>query len=428
MTKLRVFGKAVLVPPATMRANVFIEIDKGKVQRLTQFGKDPDITADVVMPGFIDPHVHCRDWRQSHKETISSACEAAAHGGVTQIHDMPNTDPPVLCSDDVERRLETARESPVPVKYMLYAGLTGDKRQVKDAVESVRKFRQVAGLKLYAGESFGSLGVTDIEKQREIYRMLARLRYAGVLMVHCERSSRIMEDRWSVNNPETWCDTRAPEAEVEAIRDQIAFASKAGFRGHIHICHVTLPESVKVIRNAPRSLKVSCGATPHNLMLTRESMKAKSRGLYLKVNPPLRSGKDVIGLTGHLVKGDVDWIETDHAPHTINEKLNHPFCSGMPELDTFSNFAAGLNRDFGLSWSEIAMLTSMKAEKVFRLKRRGTRPGNEATLTLLDLRPETIERKNLKTKCGWSPYEGMTFPGRCKATIVSGEIAYLDKE
>jgi dihydroorotase len=427
MSKLVIFGEKVVASPTEAYSNVFIEIHQGQIYRLTHFGHDPDISADVIMPGFIDPHVHCRDWRQLGKETIKTAARAAAHGGVTQIHDMPNTSPPILSKDGVEKRLETAEKSGLQVKYMMYPGLTSRRSQIRDVVEAVEKYPQVAGLKLYAGESVGELAVPEPGKQLKVYRALADLNYTGVLMVHCEKETEFSKEIWSVRNPETWCDIRPPRAEIESVQDQIKFAVKAGFKGNLHVCHVTMPESVDLLLNSPKTLKVSCGVTPHHVLLASEMMQKKSRGLYYKVNPPLRSRETVFRLVRLLLASKVDWIESDHAPHTLKEKLNAPFASGVPGLDTYSNFIAALNRHFNLPFEDIVKLTSLNAVKSFGLAKRGISPGNEASLTLLDMKPEMIKREKMRTRCGWSPYEDMTFPGRCKATIVDGEVAYLEK-
>ena len=210
MSRLVVFGKTVVASPGKTFSNAFLEIHNGKIYRITYFGKEPDVEADIIMPGFIDPHVHCRDGKQSRKETFKTAREAALHGGVTQVHDMPNTFPPILGEDDVTRRLEAVEKSGTPVKYMLYTGLTSSRRQVREAVSCVGKYPQVAGLKLYAGESVGGLAVSEPTKQLDVYRGLASMDYHGVLMVHCEKVSEFPDDVWSVNNPETWCDIMPP--------------------------------------------------------------------------------------------------------------------------------------------------------------------------------------------------------------------------
>jgi dihydroorotase len=427
MSKLVLHGKAVVMGPKKIRTNAFVEIHEGKIYRITNFSKKADISADIIMPGFIDPHVHCRDWSQSKKETIKTAGKAALHGGVTRMHDMPNTSPPIITQDDIEKRIETYRKSKTPVEYGLYAGLTAKQSQIRDAVEAVSKYPEVVGLKLYAGESVGSLALPDEKDQLLVYKMLTRLGYKGVLMVHCEKESEFSGKAWSFNHPETWCDIRPPKAEIESVRDQIKFAIKSGFKGKLHITHTTLPETVNLV-NGTSTLKVSCGATPHHLMLSYEAMKKKSRGLYYKVNPPLRGREDVQALVKELFDGNITWIETDHAPHTLDEKLSTDFLSGVPGLDNYSNFITALYEYFRVPLDDLLRYTSLNAVKMFRLPDRSIEPGNKANLTLLDMRPETVERKSVKSKCGWSPFEGMNFPGKCKATIINGKVEYLAKK
>jgi dihydroorotase len=156
-------------------------------------------------------------------------------------------------------------------------------------------------------------------------------------------------------------------------------------------------------------------------------MRDKSMGLYLKVNPPLRKRVDMEGLMARLSAGKVDWIETDHAPHTVAEKVGAPYMSGMPELDTYSAFVTKLIGEFRFPFSDILKITSQNAAASFGLGKRVIEKGEPATMTLLDMRPETVQKRTLRTKCGWSPYEGMEFPGRCKATIVGGNITYAER-
>ena len=427
MSRIVLFGKAVVSAPGKVNTNAFVEVHDGKVYKLTNFSGKPDISADVIMPGFIDPHVHCRDWNQREKETIRTACAAAAHGGVTRIHDMPNTDPPVLTQDDVVRRIEDAAKSSCPVEYGLYVGVTDGPGQIRQAAEAVSKYPQVMGLKMYAGESTGGMALSDPDDQLMVYKVLASAGYKGVLMVHCEKESLFKGESWSVNNPETWCALRPPESETESVREQIELAVKAGFKGHLHVCHATVPETAKIIAGSPSTLSVSCGLSPHHALLSSESMRNKSRGLYYKVNPPLRSAEDAMGMVKALISKRIDWIETDHAPHRLAEKLNHPYLSGVPGLDNYANFATLLNAEHGIPFADMVGITSFNAAAAFELGDRSIKAGNPANLTLIDMAPEKFDRRSVKSKCGWSPYEGMTFPGRCKATLVNGQVAYLEK-
>ena len=421
MNRITVFAKTLAAAGGKELSHVFIEIDQGRIRRISHSGSRPDISADVALPGFIDPHAHCRDWGQSHKETFRTAGEAALNGGITQLHDMPNTDPPVLWREDAERRIADAAKAGIKPSYRIYMGVSADARQLEEAAGFSKACPEVAGLKLYAGESFGDLGVTEPGQQSEVYKTLAGLRYRGVLMVHCEKASLFANDRWTAERPETWSEARPPQAETEAVRDQLRFALNAGFQGRLQICHATLPEAVSLISNAPGTLKAGCGATPHHLILDSEMMAGRAGGLLLKINPPLRGPDDAAGLRSLLTSGRISWLETDHAPHLLHEKLNPPYCSGVPELDTFAGFVCHLNRELGIPWDRIASLTSLNAARAFGLGSRAIEPGNEANMTLLELSPQAVERGRLKTACGWSPYEGMAFPGRCCGTVIAGE-------
>ncbi|MFH0956704.1 MAG: dihydroorotase family protein [Candidatus Aenigmatarchaeota archaeon] len=428
MSKLTVFAKAAVTAPGKMQSNVFVEIDGGKVTKITCLKREADISADVLFPGFIDPHVHCRDANQGAKETIRTAGEAAARGGVTRVHDMPNTSPPILTETDALKRMETAGKSGTPVGYALYMGLTSKPSQIAEAVTCVRKYRDVAGLKLYAGESTGELAVTGREDQALVYRTLVKLRYRGVLMVHCEDVEKFRSWQWNPKNPRTWCDARPPEAEVFSVKAQLRLAAQFGFRGKLHVCHASLPETIGLLKDAAHAVHAGCGVTPHHVMLSRESMGSGKRGLLCKVNPPLRDRVSVEALRKELAAGRVRWIETDHAPHRQEEKLNPPHASGVPGLDTYANFVSFMIKNLRMTLPEIARLTSMEAARLFNLPPAEIKPGSIANLSLIDMQPQVVNGRDLRTRCGWSPYEGMTFPGRCRATIVGGEVVYDGKD
>src|SRR3989344_7917598 len=129
---------------------------------------------------FIDPHVHCRDGKQSYKETIAHALSVAERAGFTAIFDMPNTDPPIFTLQQAKERIELANKSKSPVWYGLYVGLTADKNQIMEAVKAYDSLQPVVGFKMFAGHSVGNLGVKENEQQF-VYETLAALGYTGVV-------------------------------------------------------------------------------------------------------------------------------------------------------------------------------------------------------------------------------------------------------
>ncbi|MBW6457953.1 MAG: dihydroorotase, partial [FCB group bacterium] len=137
----------------------------------------------------IDPHVHLRDGKERHKETIEHGLRVAQKLGLSGVFDMPNTDPPILRRADVLGRLDLAKKAGGDVFYGLYCGLTADPEQVREAVACVRDLKEVVGLKLYAGSSTGDLSVPDTASRETIFQTLTNCDYRGVLAVHCEEES-----------------------------------------------------------------------------------------------------------------------------------------------------------------------------------------------------------------------------------------------
>jgi dihydroorotase len=285
---------------------------------------------------------------------------------------MPNTKPATTTMDLILRRLDRAEEKRSPVFYGLYVGVTANPDQVKEAVRlhgacfPARHSRTgVVGLKMFAGKSVGDLGITDLRDQERIYRELARAEYNGVLAVHCEREDMIMPNLWNPNFPSTHNYVRSENAEVQAVADQIAFAKKANYKGHLHICHVSSLGSLKIIGDAKREgMRISCGVTPHHLLLDCMMMNADG-GVVLKVNPPLRTNETREGLLLSYVLGNIDILESDHAPHTIEEK-REKHLSGIPNLASWPYFM-GLLYQRGVGLSTIQDTTFTNVNRIFNL-------------------------------------------------------------
>jgi len=287
---------------------------------------------------YIDSHVHCRDWEQNDKETIAYALYVAEKSGVDAIFDMPNTNPLIISEEMVVKRLELAAGVNSPVFYGLYVGLTSDKEQVRNAVEIYRKYPQVVGLKMFAGRSVGDLSVTNEEDQLGVYNQLSNFGYEGVLVVHCEKESEMDSGLFDFENPITHCEARPEKAEIYSIADQIKFAKEGKYIGKLHIAYVSVPESIEIIKKArsEKLVRISCGATPHHLLLDNKMM-IKQNGILYKVNPPLRSPKSRNALFEYFISGDFDILETDHAPPTKGDKFERHM-SGLLGLASWPYF------------------------------------------------------------------------------------------
>ena len=279
----------------------------------------------------IDPHVHLRDWGQSSKETVLHGMRTAARGGFTHLFDMPNTSPACTGRETVLERLALGGEASdeTGVSYHLYGGITNDPDQVRSIVSVWKElFPLVPGLKLFAGNSTGNMGIIGIDAQRQVFRILAEEGFGGVLAVHAEKEELLCPERYVPGDFATHSDARPAAAETESVRDLISLADETGFRGTLHICHVSAASTIELIRSRKGDMRITMGVTPHHALLTRHDAEDHSR--YLKMNPPLRDEADRRAVFAALMDGTADWVESDHAPHTREDKEKG--ASGIPGI------------------------------------------------------------------------------------------------
>ena len=276
----------------------------------------------------IDPHVHLRDWGQAEKETLQHGMQVALQCGIDELFDMPNTSPPLTTEEAVLTRLEDAWRCNVGVRYHLWAGVTSDPRQVESIAKlATSLFPSVIGLKLFAGHSTGHMGLVEEQTQRSVYQTLASAGYEGMVALHCEKESLLRPSLEDGRDFSSHSMARPVEAETASVRDQIRLSGEVGFKGHLHICHLSSVEALGIVEEAKRlGRRISCAVTPHHALLS--SKDACDHDLYAKMNPPLRSETERSSLFAALLEGRFDWIETDHAPHTLQDKEQG--ASGIP--------------------------------------------------------------------------------------------------
>ncbi len=282
----------------------------------------------------IDPHVHLRDWNQKEKESVEHGLMVARKAGFQRLFDMPNTDPAITCRDMALERIALAQEVIKKhfrrggMAYSLYLGLTQDEEQIREVVSASQElFPLVCGLKLFAGQSTGNMGIVEMDRQERIFHYLAKYGYEGVVAVHCEKESLMKPGLFVKGEWETHSLARPAESEIESIRDILDAAEKASFKGNVHIAHISTAGGLALVKEAKeKGRRVTCGVTPHHALLTVEDAKEHDR--YLKMNPPLRTEADRKAVFEALLTGDADWAESDHAPHTLADKEKG--ASGIP--------------------------------------------------------------------------------------------------
>ena len=300
----------------------------------------------------IDPHVHLRDWNQKDKETLRHGLSVAWRAGLDAVFEMPNTDPPLTSRDAILRRMRDADDAVkslgFPIFHGLYAGLTPDPAQIEEAVTAWRDlFPRVVGLKMFAGHSTGNMGIAGREAQAGVYKHLVSLGFTGVLAVHCEKEELLKKKPdgsadWDPASPASHAQARPPAAEVASVNDQRELALAAGFKGTLHIAHISTPWALDLLRgrHSPGEktlpFRMTSGLTPHHALLDETRMDGP-RGLLLTMNPPLRPSPMPSMMLARLMKGEIDWIETDHAPHTRKDKTEG-YASGIPGFPFYPLF------------------------------------------------------------------------------------------
>jgi dihydroorotase len=380
-----------------------------------------DATGKLVVPGLIDIHVHFREPGDEEEETIASGSAAAVAGGFTSVVCMPNTTPPIEDETDVEYIHRKARKARKTHVYTM-----GSITKGREGVELAEMgFMSQAGA---VGFTDDGNGVQDSSV------MLRALKYAQMFNVviaqHCQDDKIAGKGVMNAGYYSTilglpGLDPLAEEAML--WRDiQLAKKIKAGTVRY-HAQHISTAGSVELIRAAKKQgLPVTCEATPHHLLLT-EKCCAEYDTNY-KVNPPLRTQKDIEALKEAIADGLVDALVTDHAPHLQSEKelefLAAPF--GLIGLECALPLYIKVLIEPGiLDWPGLIRLMAEKPAKIIGVDKGTMAKGRQADVTIIDPNAEyKIDISTFRSKSKNCPYNGWTVKGKVEKTIVGGEIRF----
>lgn len=362
----------------------------------------------LIFAGFGDIHIHARDdvsERECYKEDFTTASRAAVNGGVVHVADMPNNHIPPIDDASYADKQEVVRRRNVPIHITLYAGIGPGTQPLSKSVP----------YKVYMGPSVGELffrKLSDLDETLAAYRGQA-------VSFHCE-DPELMDQHKSAPTHEQ---RRPPECEVSATSFALQMIEKYDLTGKL--CHYSVGAGIELIRAAKaRGLRVTAEVTPHHLYFDESDITDSNRGL-MQMNPPLRAIADRLAMLDALREGTLDYLATDHAPHTLEEKARG--VSGQPHLDTYGAFVTWLILKQGFTPEQVATFCSAKPGEFVNpycspLRFGRIEPGYTASLTVLNLaRPTTIRREQLFTKCGWSPFENVTFPGSVEAILLRGQ-------
>jgi len=375
-------------------------------------GETLDCAGLDILPGVIDSQVHFREPGLEHKEDLESGSRAAVLGGVTAVFEMPNTNPNTDSAGRIEDKLKRAHHR-MWCDHAFYVGATGENAEQLAELEMMPG---TAGVKIFMGASTGSLLVAEDEA---LARVLAHGRRRVAIHAEDEARMNARKDERIEGDPRSHPVWRDDESAMLATRRIVKLARAAGRR--IHVLHVTTPAELDYL--AHHKDIATCEVTPQHLTLAAEEAYPRL-GTYAQMNPPIRSAAHRDGLWHWLRQGVPDVLGSDHAPHTQEEKARtYPASpSGMPGVQTLvplllDHVAAGR-----LTLARFIDLTSAGPQRIFGLAGKGrVAVGYDADFTVVDLKARwTMEADWLASRCGWSPFEGMSVTGRPVGTIVRG--------
>ncbi len=321
-------------------------------------------------PGLIDIHVHLREPGATHKEDFKTGSRAAIKGGFTFIIDMPNNAVPVVSLERLEEKILLADQKSICGIGFHY----GTNGLNTDTFDKACSNSRVFGLKVYCNHTTGEMLIED-----------------PVLIDAVFKS-------WESDKP----------VLVHAEGPQLAMAIEVAkkYKRRLHVCHISQKSEVEMVKKAKtQGQQISAGVCPHHLFMT-ETDRGKMKG-YAMMKPPLGTQNDQDTLWGGLNDGTIDLVETDHAPHTREEKEKDPPAFGVPGLE----WAVGL---LGKAISEKRIPKQLfqkvlhdNPKKIFQI------PDQVDTFIEVDFEKRYIvESKTYETKCGWSPYEGWELIGK----------------
>ena len=384
-----------------------------------------DAEGSYVMPGAIDDQVHFREPGLTHKGTIETESRAAVAGGITSFIEQPNTVPNAVTQELLEDKYQIASQT----SYANYSFMMGG---TNDNLEEVLKTnpRNVAGIKLFLGSSTGNMLVDNQEVLEKIFSSTKML-----IAVHCEDEATIKanlekyKEEFGDDIPMKYHHLiRSAEACYLSSSKAIALAKKTGAR--LHVFHLSTAKEMELFTNKiPLEEKqITAEVCVHHLWFTDADYDAK--GSLIKWNPAVKTQADKDALWKALLDDRIDVIATDHAPHTLEEKINsYTTCpSGGPLVQHALVAMFEAHHQGKISVEKIVEKMCHNPAKIFKIENRGfIKEGYFADIAIVNAYlPWNVKKENILYKCGWSPFEGYNFKSRVTHTFVNGKLVYAN--
>ena len=361
-----------------------------------------DASSFVILPGFVDVHVHLREPGFSYKETIRSGSLAAAHGGYTVVCAMPNLNPVPDSLENLRPELDAIEKDAV-VRVLPYGAITqGEKGETLADLEAMAPY--------VVAFSDDGKGVQDDGLMREAMNVAKSLN--KLIVAHCEDESLLRE-------------SKVRESEWRQIERDLKLADETGC-GY-HVCHISCKESVEVIRDAKKSgVNVTCETAPHYLVLDTEDVRKgiaenPEAGGRFKMNPPIKDPEDRKAMIEGALDGTVDMIATDHAPHSAEEKSKgfEKSLNGITGLEcAFPVLYTGLVRPGVMTLERLVEMMAIAPRKRFGL------PMGDGYVVMDLENPYVLDSSRFLSMGKCTPFDGWTVYGKTQMTFRNGKIVY----
>lgn len=394
-------------------------------EMMAQYANSIDAEGKYLLAGAIDDQVHFREPGLTHKADIHSESRAAAAGGVTSFMDMPNTKPPTLSMEEIERK-HTIASAESLVNYSFFIGAS------RDNIDELRRtdFRRVPGIKLFLGSSTGNMLVDDEEVLDAIFSL------GKLVAIHSEDDSiirhnmKVMEQRSAGQDIDVKYHPiiRSRKACYESTRKAVERARR--FDTRLHVLHVSTEDELEFFApGRPADKKVTAEVCVHHLWFTDADYSRL--GNSIKWNPAIKTPFDRQALRQAIAEGRIDAVATDHAPHILSEKSGdvRKAASGAPIVQFTMPMMLDMCAAGCFPLTTVTDMMSSRPAELYGIEKRGElKPGYYADFVLAErVEPYEVRKEDVLSKCGWSPLESSRLQHRIAATYVNGRMVYDGK-
>jgi dihydroorotase len=373
-----------------------------------------DATGLVLLPGVIDPQVHFREPGLEHKEDLHTASCACVRGGVTSFLEMPNTIPLTITQAALDDKLDRAASKSL-ANYGFFVGATSEN------LPDLQTASPACGIKIFMGSQHGALLVDDETHLDPIFATGTRL-----IAVHAEDQARINDRKKEfAGTTDVAMHSVIQDSEAALNATKLAVKLSKKYQRRLHILHLSTGIEAEYLRTDKPDW-VTVEVTPQHLTLNTDDYA--TLGNLIQMNPPIRSAWDNETLWKALLDGVIDFIATDHAPHTLEEKAKgYPYSpSGMPGVETSLAVMLTHAKSGKCTVAQVSNWMSTAVAKAYHIPKKGLiQSGYDADLVLVDLEHfKVVKREEVLSKCGWNPFEGRSLTGWAIYTIVLGQVAF----